>query len=296
MARLSDKYIAGFLDADGTFGVRFEKKETGYFPCFYLQFSQEAAKDKVLHLIQDEVGGNLCTVGKNGGHTRLDIPPKQGRMLLDRIRKHLVAKRDYAATCLQYHQDVAPPLTLKEMRSHRDWLKEMKDVWESPIPNFPPRKWLAGFFDGDGCLAVSYRKQTGCAYLSARVNCEPRYRRTVDLLHRAFGGEVYTSRKKDGDYPLWCLHLSPSKAKQFLAHFAKHSVVKKDQVDFVLGCAMGGNYRDGETIRDTMKHLKAREQRLSDPGADVNALLKTVDFDRPTRWKNRPAENRKRSA
>ena len=210
-------------------------------------------------------------------------------MLLSRIKKYLVVKQQYADYLLDTFQEMKGPYTIEEVRIHQQTLRDKRKELTGLLQNHPTRKWVAGFFDGNGCLGVSYRKHTGCCYISARIVADNHYRASIDLLQKAFGGGIYTEKHKEGTYPVWVLNLPPSKAKEFIPYFAKHSIVKKDQLYFVLGCAEGGNYRDGYTIKTIMSQLKAQEQRLTDQNADVAALLRTVDFNRELK-RNRPVE------
>lgn len=286
---LSEKYIAGFLDADGSFGIIFRKKSTGLFPHFYLQFSQETAKDKVLYLMNESMKcGSVHQVRRQ---SVLTIQSKQARMVLSRISKHLVIKRQYADFCLDLYSSLKGPYSPLEARKFEKELSANRKKLTKSTQNHPTRKWLAGYFDGDGCIGYSYRKNTGCTYISARIVAEPAYKAGIELLNKAFGGGIYQEKHKEGVYPVWVLHLPPSKAISFFGYFGKHSVVKKDQIDFVLGCAKGGNYRDGKTIVEAIKQLKAREQRLSDRGADIQSLLSKVDFNRELK-RNRPVSYR----
>jgi hypothetical protein len=61
-----------------------------------------------------------------------------------------------------------------------------------------------------------------------------------------------------------------AKATAFLSFFAKHLTLKKEQAYFVLGCAEMGHFRDGATIGDTLKVMKARPHRLSDLASEVD--------------------------
>lgn len=289
MTTLSEKYLAGFLDADGTFGIKFIKKNTGHFPVFYLDLCQEAKKDKVIHLLKESFGGTVHEVGDKSRMSRLSLPSKQARMLLFRIKKYLVIKRQYADYILDYFQSLKGPYTDMETREHEKHIKLMRKEKVALLQNHPTRKWLAGYVDGDGCVAYSYRKVSGLVYISMRITAEPAYRAGLDLLKKAFGGNIYGEKHIEGTYPVWVLPLPPSKAKQFFGYFAKHSIVKRDQMYFILGCAEGGNFRDGKAISNTIKQLKAQEQRLNDQSADVAELVRAVDFDvKLTR--NRPVE------
>lgn len=292
MTLLSEKYIAGFLDADGSFGIDFVKKNTGFFPRFNLSFSQETKKDKVLHLIKESINddGYLDSVkGRVNPQSRLTLQYVKAVMLLSRISKHLVIKRQYAEYLLDYYKSMKGPYTLDEINVHKKRLKENRKTLVTLMQNHPTRKWLAGYFDGDGCVAYSYRKKTGCIYISVRITTEPAYIISLELIQKAFGGKIYKENKEEGIYPVWVLHLPPSKAKQFFSYFAQHSVVKKEQIYFVLGCAKGGNFRDGETIRQVIKQLKAQEQRLSGQSVDVSRLINSVSFNIKLK-RNRPIE------
>lgn len=292
--KLSEKYIAGFLDSDGTCGIKYIRTDAGYKPILYVEFSQEIRRDKVLHLMRSAVDGG--SVYHRGGYAVLNLPPKVGRNLLTRMSKHLVLKRHFAEECVRVvHDHKGRFLDLDGVHALKEHMKaERKRENVYPLPNYPTRKWVAGYFDGDGTIGVSYRKNNGYCYLSARIVADNHYTAGIRLLQKTFGGGIYRMKRKAGhSHPYWVMNLPPSKAKQFLGYFAKHSVVKRDELYFVLRCAEGGNYRDGKTIQQTIKHLKAQEQRLNDPGADIQELVDRVDFSiQSSRWKNRPAEYR----
>lgn len=256
-----------------------------------MEFSQETRRDKVLYLIQDVSGG---TFTQYKSCSALRVPPKQGLMLLSRISKFLVLKRHFADVCLETMREYSGKrIDLCAVRAMKAHLKNERKNNPYPLPNFAARKWVAGYFDGDGCIGVSYRKH-GCCYLSARLVSDNHYSSGPELLQKSFGGKVYRmKRKPDHTHPYWVLHMPPSKVKQFVGFFAKHSVVKRDELYFVLRCAEGGNFRDGKTIKQILSHLKAQEQRLNDPSADIQKLVDKVDFTtQSTRWKSRPDEYR----
>jgi hypothetical protein len=66
VARLGDKYIAGFLDADGSIGVAFSSLTKKPQP--YITFAQNTDQDMVLHRIHEELGvGSMCERTSNAG-------------------------------------------------------------------------------------------------------------------------------------------------------------------------------------------------------------------------------------
>ena len=238
-----------------------------------------SSKDKVLYLIQDSIGGTIHQNRPSGKPISvLNIPPKRARMVLSRICKYLVAKRRYAEVVLEFLGQASPPFDENKKNAYLEYLKIQRRIPETRIPNYPARKWLAGYFDGDGCLACDLHPN-GRSYLSARITTHYRDKVAIDLIHRLFGGRLYETKRPHGVYPMLVINLVPSKAKQFLNYFIKYSVVKKAQGYFILGCAQGGNYRDGKIIRDTLSSLKSQEQRLNDLDVDVSILLQGVSFN-----------------
>lgn len=265
MPRLSEKYIAGFLDADGCIRVMFRKDTTR--PQMQVSFSQKSGWDEVLHRIQEVAGGTVSkSTVKGREYSRLIISGKNARMLLERIAKHLVLKRKQAFAALDVaNRPTDDPDGVKTM------LRDARESRLDTLPNFPTRKWLAGYFDGDGCLSVTRIKRLGGATMVAHVAAADYDADGLELLQKAFGGRIHDMRQ---GCKQWVLHLPASKAKVFLGHFAKHSIVKRDQIHFVLGCAKMGHYRDGKNIKAQLKALKAQEQRLSD--SEVASLVSKV--------------------
>ncbi len=288
MEKLGEKYIAGFLDADGCISVVFVKKITGYFPQLRIELTQKTNRDKVLYLMQQVTGGRIRQMQ---GQSILIIDYQKAVNLLSRLQKYLVIKRRYAEVLLEFLWNVEKPVSETQVVTYRAYLKIQRRIPEERMPNYPSRQWLAGYFDGDGCIACSYRPKVERAYLAARITCENREKIGILLLQKAFGGKIYYVTRSQGTYPVWILFLEPSKAKQFLNFFAKHSVIKRAQIYFVLGCANGGNYRDGKPIHDALSQLKMQGQRLNDSDVDVSSLLKQVRFNVPD---NRGIYQRKR--
>jgi hypothetical protein len=276
MKRLGEKYIAGFLDADGSFSVQMISCKAGFYPRLTMQFSQETNKDKILFMIQDSVGG---TVSYQTNHAILNVPQKKAKGLLCRIRKYLVLKRGFAEAVIDFLDNAKPPYTKPEAEFILAYMKQQRKIVETRLPNYPSRQWLAGYFDGDGCIGCSYRKESGRSYLSARIASQDIYAIGITLIQKAFGGDIYQQEQKGWSNPVWVLHLEPSKAKKFLEHFAKHSVVKRSQIYFALGCAYGGNYRNGKPIKEILSQLKSQRQRLNDSDVDVTPMLKSIRFD-----------------
>ena len=269
MARLSEKYIAGFLDADGCIGT---DARTGRNISLSLSFSQKTSQDKVLYLIQDALeGGNVITIIVNGvSYSKYQLYGQKAVQVLNRIAQHLVIKRHYAYACLGLVGK-----RVDDEKAMREYLKEQRRVKSLPLPNFPTRKWLAGYFDGDGCLSVAkVDPVSGLAQIVAHIACANFDTAGIEILFKAFGGRTHDMA--EGRCKQWILSLQPSKAEEFLGYFAKHLVTKKDQAYFVLSCAAMKHYRDGNNIKAALKQLKTREHRLNEGSVDISDLLAEV--------------------
>lgn len=273
---LSEKYIAGFLDSDGCIFINWKKGK--YKPLLCLSFSQKTSQDKVLYLIQEAIGGYIhCHCVKGNSYSELKLNGKDSQKALYRIKKYLVIKRHYAESCLHVIKQETGWDNWQEIRI---WLKQQRRVLSLPLPNYPSRKWLAGYVDGDGCFhaRVPKSRTSKSCRISMEIASSEYDREGLDILHKAFNGIIHKHNKRNesGVTIRYMLDLVPSKAKKVLGHFAKYLVTKKDQANFILGCAEMGNYHDGETIKATLKQLKTRGHRLNEPEADIRNLLSYV--------------------
>jgi len=275
--KLSDKYIAGFLDSDGSIQMMWRKVDRADTnkelrrAYLSIEFSQCKDQDLVLHLIQQAIGG---AIADDRGYTSLKIWGPKAQMALSRIKKHLVIKRHYAEVCLEMHGNVF------NKREAAKRLKEERRIKSLPLPNFPSRKWLAGYIDGDGCLHGRLRKDAFITQVVCEICASDYDSEGLEIIHKNFGGSLLAVRNRP-QIMKYTLAMPPSKAKQFLGYFSQHLVTKKDQAEFILSCAEMNNYRDGKKIAAIIKQLKAHPHRLNDPETDVKALVDQIDFSIP---------------
>ena len=257
MSVLSDKYVAGFLDGDGSISVQQGKY-------LWLEFHQKIDNDGVIELISQRLpGGGLHTKeGKRRGTTtyarRLVYTGQRAVDTLCRLKPYLVTKR---------------------VRANR-LLRELgftERVGTDSVPVHPSRKWLAGYFDADGCIYAGVSPNGGSSSLQFSIDTDGLEQDGIELVQKAFGG-VLRSRGATGNCWRWELKADAAKAKVFLTYFAQHLILKKEQAYFVLGCAEMGHFRDGATIGDTLKVMKAHPHRLNDLTSeiDVSASLARV--------------------
>lgn len=281
---LSEKYIAGFLDSDGSIGINWrplDRSDTnptqrrGYVT---LSFSQAAAQNEVLYLIKHEIGGTIRAASRDGKYTELRLNGKHAEQILYRIKKHLVINREYCERVLAITSQAVDAKTTKAR------LKEDRKRRSTPLPNYPSRKWMAGYLDGDGSITARLSRDKAAQPVLS-VACSSFDREGIELLQKAFGGSISDRERVS----VWTVVLGASKASKVLGHCAQHMLVKKDQADFIMGCAKMGHYRDGIRIRMALKQLKAHPHRLSEPKANVGRLLANIRDIKSPRVKAREA-------
>lgn len=268
MSRLSEKYIAGFFDADGSVGFAFRNYCTK--PQIVVSFSQKTSQDRVLHLIQGVIGGNLghMTI-KGNSYSKLTVNGKKAVIALNRIRKHLVLKRHYVNVCLDMIGK-----RVNDVNATKVYLKEQRKIKSLPVPSFPSRKWLAGYFDGDGCLSVHCISQNGYALPVVHIVCSSFDSEGIETIHKNFGGHI--NGMKGHDVKQWSMTMVPSNAERFLGYFSKHLITKREQAEFILGCAAMGHFRDGKNIKAALKNLKAHDHRLNEPTVPAVVYIDSV--------------------
>lgn len=273
---LSDKYIAGFMDSDGCVSINWrpltrDAQSPMRRAYLSMEFWQHKDHNEVLKRIQERIGGAFEENAKPL-YSRLRLNGANAEKALNRFRKHLVIKRHYANAVCELLGDAHDPVAAKV------WLNQQRRIQSMPLPNFPPRKWLAGYFDGDGSVQVRLPKGKNAAQVTLQIASSSYDDEGIRILEKSFGGSLHTVREGIAQ---WVLTMPPSKTKQVLGYFAKHSIVKKSQIDFILGCAEMGHYRDGSRIKQAVKQLKARPHRLSEPSvATLLAGIRDIETRR----------------
>ena len=246
MRILSDKYIAGFLDSDGSISI-------GTNGRLRMVFTQKLSNDGVIERIYLVLGkGSLC---ESTGRTRGTISYRrdliiQGQSAVDilcRLKPYMVTKRRKANQLLSE-------------------LGFTERVGTDSIPVQPSRSWLAGYFDGDGCIYAHQNIHNTTASVKVSITTDSKEIDGVELVNKMFGGEIVTR----GNKTTWTLRLNPSNTDKFLSYIAPRLNNKREQAYFVLGCAKMGHFRDGENICRILRDMKTHPHRLNDLTSEVD--------------------------
>jgi hypothetical protein len=276
---MSEKYIAGFIDADGYISVRCR---VGARPDLEVSIAQRNDFLDPLYEAQGLFGGTIRHRENMGSH-ELQLRSGPARKCIERIKKHLVVKKHQAQAYLVMVDTGAVLKTSQDVAGLREQVKAVKRASVDPKQNHPTKKWMAGYIDGDGSFSAKVCKKTGYAYPTLSVLGAENYTAGIRLLHKAFGGRICMVGKNH----LWQVQLSqPSKAKQVIGYCLKHLQKKQDVARFIYECAKGGNFRDGEAIRNTIKALNSQQHRLSD--STVKDHINLIDFSIQKKQMGRP--------
>lgn len=91
--------------------------------------------------------------------------------------------------------------------------------------------YLAGIFDGEGCVYIAVRKAREGRSPQYSVDCSVNMQdgAPIKMLQNLFGG-IYHIRKKSGNFPAAEWRVCSKKAKNFMKKILPYSTVKKDQI------------------------------------------------------------------
>ena len=279
---MNEKYIAGLIDADGHLSVRTRIDAT---PDLEISIAQRTKYLDVLKQIQDEFGGTIRRK-QNADYDNSELQMRCGpaRKCMERLKKYMVLKRHHAEMFIDLVDNASVLKTQEDVQRIRRRVKEIRRYGANRLPNFPAKKWLAGYVDGDASFNVKVCSKTGYAYPSISIMAAPNYEAGIVIIQQAFNGKICSVKNN----ALYQLQLPPSKAKQFFEYFAKYLIIKKPQAYYLFECAKNGNYRDGDTIREHIKLLNdAQQHRLSDSVEEAILLARKVNFSIDAKWVRR---------
>ena len=136
------------------------------------------------------------------------------------------------------------------------------EVGETHLFKFTPGEleYLAGFFDGDGCVQVKKASRTCCLQVGQSIDGVA----VLMRMQRAFGGSI--RRLRDGKglrKPVleWALHGAGARSAASL--LAPHSIVKRRQLDIILDWPSVLLRKDG--CCDTLGLLKRSDSAVAAP-------------------------------
>jgi len=229
-----NKWVAGFLDADGSISLHIKKHSNGrYGVCLQLSISQ--INTDILVLLQQHF--KVGDVGKDSWH----ISGKQSHKFIGLLRKHLLIKATHLDNLLWVVEELKG-VSIQDVEDIREYSKcsRLNSRWDHK-PKHIPYAWMAGYLDGDGHYRVRLNRVRRYSNGSTAITNELKLfvgsakwdSFILDKLKEDHGGT--TRLRKDGCY-FWQLSLgknSRSKALSLLRKLRKYSCLpyKREAID-----------------------------------------------------------------
>lgn len=218
---LDYKYVAGFVDADGSVLVHVRKREDGLFSIYpKVQIGQLAFRDELLREVADQYKVSVYTKSGTDFNT-VELTGRKAVNLLENIKSHLVIKDEVANYILGLPKVVGK----EELKLIKKSIKILRGK-SHPTRNHPSRKWAAGYIDGDGCFSGSV-KRNGTLNIKLSIACHSKATAGILLIQKAFGGNIHYGSGNTCGYEC---HLSMHKVREFYETFGKHLRIKKTQM------------------------------------------------------------------
>jgi len=133
--------------------------------------------------------------------------------------------------------------------------------------------YIAGFFDGEGCVVISHSKRRGKWYHRLRVQVSQKEKEILKFIQRKFGGYLYNNNA-NGHY-LWHWGIGDIKAYNFLKQIYPYLKGKRKVVKFGLIFQILKTYRKNKGCRwsilipeetEVREKIRQKIQRLNRGG------------------------------
>lgn len=243
------KYFAGFVDSDGSILVHVQKRDNGRYGLYpKVQIGQLAFRDDNLKEIAEQY--DVSTYMKNGFST-VELTGSKAITFLNLIKKHLVIKDDLCEYILSLPKEVRGD----ELKAIKSVIKTLRKK-NQPSKNFPSRKWMAGYIDGDGCFDCTVKSN---GTLSARLTIAS----AVDaqagcvLIGKQFGGSYTVS----GNSLYYQVSLGTSKMRKIYEYCGPHLRIKKAQAEMLMNYV--GNNKHSKSHGATFEQNKSFQKSLA---------------------------------
>lgn len=240
------KYLAGLLDADGSFHFHFTPYKDYYNVSLKLVLQQSLSidKDGKFMTFLAEKGGSLQLIeleGQNPNWANANrwtvTGVNQLNMLIPRLTKHMVVKAKHWQDMLDKLNSLDNKnVSAEGMTELKEFaLQSRKNVGPLAPKKHPTWAWVAGFLDGDGCYYMRTRKKGNSIWkeLIVTATAATDDNTSLELLHKAFGGRLETRETTK----TWVHSLGirdRSFAINFLRKMQRHSRLKRYKIERML--------------------------------------------------------------
>lgn len=243
MTETEVKYLAGLIDADGSIGFEFTNKRV------YLALSLISAESIDRHgfvksLPELTGAGTVCEKTRSV-ETWAKVAvwkvtkAKDLEMLLPRLIKHMVIKGKHFQRMLEkwleYRSIVLEEHIIEQLRLFAKMSRS--DAGPVKPKKHPTWAWVAGYLDGDGSFVYKQAPSHNTPRMFVQATAHENDKVALELLHKAFGGNL-NSRGKTCPH-IWDWKHSLGRSNQaFAIHFLtkvhRHIRLKKHKIETML--------------------------------------------------------------
>lgn len=225
------KYLAGLLDADGSFF--FNYSDNRVYLTISLDLSTGIDKDmKFTNWLCSELSVKPYTFLRETSATtgiKIIVSKRSTlEVLVPRILKYLVIKGAHLQRLYNKYVELrGKQVSTEEIQQLKEFVKSSRSL-TGPIKtkSWLPKAYVAGFIDGDGCYVM--KKSSGSYNVNTVTHINDRI--VTDLLFKQYGGRIHYQK----DWIRWVHPLgkqNKSFAIKFLRDMHRHSKLKKWKIE-----------------------------------------------------------------
>lgn len=235
------KYLAGLIDADGSFGFEFNKSKV--YLRMYLTAADSIDRSGYVYNLPETTGfGTSCYKARKKGWSKVSVWTVGSRrdveMLFPRLIKHLVIKGKHCQRMLdmwrKYRGESLSDTEIDQLKQFQRISRE--DVGPVKAKKHPTWAWVSGYLDGDGSFIFKQPPSQKSPRLLVQATAHENDIVGLELLYKAFGGTL-NNRGKVAHIWDWKHSLGPSNfsfALKFLPKVLRHIKFKKHKIEQML--------------------------------------------------------------
>ncbi len=201
----NSKYLAGYLDGDGSLSLMCRKVKDNYYLSVDVRVTGSKDSQPVLEIFKELYGGNIYRDPKRDNVLQWYTNEAGSVRLLEQTKNHMVLKRPVANFLLRFFRNrTKKKFSKSEKKEIMSQLTDLRNTTGSDKP-YLSLPWLAGYIDSDGC----FHKNT--LQFNTHSRCIP----ALALIQKAFGGSIQISKAY---YAHYTLYVKNTKIRDVIKH------------------------------------------------------------------------------
>lgn len=226
------KYLAGYLDGDGSITLMCRKVEDRYYINADVRLTGAQEARGLFEEIRALYGGNIYQDPKRPNVIQWYTNEAGSIRILEQTKNHMMLKAGISEFVVNFYRE---RVTKCFSKSEKKKIMQMLKIFRNSSDyekNYPSLPWLAGYIDSDGCLT----SQDGSNKLqfNTHIRCVP----ALALIQKQFGGSLSIRNTSGNPNAAYCLYLNdPCKCKKLLIDLVDHLKLKRYKAEkFLTAC------------------------------------------------------------